>query len=154
MSAAVEFLLNKASAAEIAEHLLRCDVDFVAALIARVKIEDYAEKIATKAIRFEAWIGGTLVGMVAVYCNDQEHRIAYITNVSVLREWMGKGIAGRLVAQCTEHAKASGMRQVSLEVASDNAPAIKLYEKSGFIVGKANVPFVSMNLVFERHERA
>ncbi len=156
MSAAVEYLLNKASEAQIAEHLSRCDADFVPPLSGRVEINDYAQKIASKATRFEAWSGGTLVGLVAAYCNDQEKRIAYITSVSVLREWTGKGIAAHLMSQCVEHAKASGMRQISLEVARDNTAAIKLYEENGFVVGKADASFVSMNLNLqsgEEHEQ-
>jgi ribosomal protein S18 acetylase RimI-like enzyme len=154
MSAEIEYLSNKASETEIAKHLLRCDVDFVPPLKNRVEINGYAKKLANKATRFEAWSGGTLVGLVAAYCNDQETRVAYITSVSVLREWVGKGIAANLVSQCIEHAKASGMRQISLEVASDNTPAIKLYEKSGFVAGKADVPFVTMNLSLESGGRA
>ena len=146
MSAAVKYFSNKATNAEITGHLLRCDADFVPPLSDRVEIEGYSQKIASKATRFEAWSDDTLVGLVAAYCNDQEKCIAYITSVSVLKEWTGKGIAARLMSQCVEHAKASGMRQISLEVAGDNIPAIKLYEKSGFVAGKANTPFVSMNL--------
>ena len=146
MSELVEYDLNKASEAEIAEHLLCCDADFVPSLSSRVEINDYARKIAGKATRFEAWSGGMLVGLVAAYCNDQEKHIAYITSVSVLREWMGKGIAANLMKQCIEHAETSGMWQISLEVASDNTPAIKLYEKSGFVAGKVNAPFVTMEL--------
>lgn len=152
MNASIEFLLNTASAAQIAEHLLRCDADFVPPLSGRVEIGDYAQKIASKATRFEAWSGGTLVGLVAAYCNDQENRIAYITSVSVLRAWTSNGIAGRLVGQCVEHAKTSGMRQISLEVSVENTPTIKLYEKSGFVAGKADAPFVTMNLYLERGE--
>lgn len=155
MSATVEFLLNKASAVQITEHLLCCDADFVPPLSGRVEIRDYAKKIASKATRFEAWSGGIPVGLVAAYCNDQENRIAYITSVSVLKEWTRKGIAAGLVGQCVEHAKVSGMRQISLAVAADNTPAIKLYEKRGFIVSKANGPFVGMNLYLksgEEHE--
>jgi ribosomal protein S18 acetylase RimI-like enzyme len=152
MSVAVEYLSNKASEAEIAEHLSRCDADFVPPLSGRAEIKDYAKKIVSKATRFEAWSGGTLVGLVAAYCNDQENRIAYITSVSVLRAWTSKGIAARLVGQCVEHAKVSGMRQISLEVAADNTLAIKLYEKSGFIVSKANGPFVGMNLYLKSEE--
>jgi ribosomal protein S18 acetylase RimI-like enzyme len=117
---------------------------------------DYVKKIASKATRFEAWSGGTLIGLVAAYCNDQEKRIAYITSVSLLREWTGKGIAARLINQCIEHARGLGMRQIGLEVASNNTPAIKLYEKYGFIASKATPPFISMNLYFksgEEHER-
>lgn len=156
MSAAVEYLSNKATAAEIVEHLSCCDTDFVPSLSGRVEIDDYAKKIATKTMRFEAWSGGTLVGLVAAYCNDREKRIAYITSVSVLKAWTGKGIAEKLMKLCVEHAKASGMRQISLEVASDNTPAIKLYEKSCFVAGKANAPFITMDLYLksgEEHEQ-
>jgi len=146
MSLAVEYQLNKASAAEIAEHLSCCNKDFVPPLSARVEIKGYAKKIVSKATRFEAWRGGTLVGLVAAYCNDQENHIAYITSVSVLRGWTGNGIAVRLMILCVEYAKACDMRQISLEGASDNVPAIKLYEKSGFITSKSNALFISMNL--------
>jgi len=152
MRAVVEYLMNKASEAEIAEHLSRCDADFVPPLSDRVGINDYAKKIASKATRFEAWSGGTLVGLVAAYCNDREKGIAYITSVSVLREWIGKGNSARLISQCIEHAKVAGMRQISLEVASDNAPAIRLYEKNGFVAGNANASFVSMDLYLKSGE--
>jgi len=152
MNATIGYLLNKASVAQIAEHLSRCDADFVPPLGGRVEIGDYAGKIASKATRFEAWSRGTLVGLVAAYCNDRDKRIAYITSVSVLREWTGKGIAAHLLSQCVEHAKASGMRQISLEVAGGNAPAIKLYEESGFIAGRADASLVTMVLTFENGE--
>lgn len=152
MSAAPKYRSNRASEGEIAEHLSRCDANFVPPLSARVEIGEYAKKLASKAVRFEAWSGDTLVGLVAAYCNDQERRIAYISSVSVLKEWMGKGIAARLTSLCIAHAKASGMRQISLEVADDNKPAIKLYEKNGFVAGKAIAPFVTMNLYFRERE--
>ena len=146
MNAPIDYLLNKASAAQIAEHLVLCDADFMPPLSGRVEIKDYAQKIAGKATRFEAWSGGTLIGLVAAYCNDQERRIAYITSVSVLKAWAGKGVAAHLMNQCIEHATASGLRQVSLEVASDNTTAIRLYERRGFITGNVTAPFVDMNL--------
>jgi len=148
MSAALAYLSNTASAAQIAEHLSRCDADFVPRLSARVDIGDYARKIASRAMQFEAWSDGTLVGLIAAYCDDQEKRIAYITSVSVLKEWMGKGIAARLVSHCVAHAKVSGMRQISLEVASDNTLAIKLYKRSGFTAGETHASSISMNLYF------
>lgn len=152
MSAAVEYFLNKASEAEIAEHLACCDANFVPPLSGRLEINDYAKKIARQATRFEAWSGGTMVGLVAAYCNDQEKRIAYITSVSVLKEWMSKGIAMNLVKRFIAHAKTSGTRQINLEVASNNKAAINLYEKSGFVVGKANAPFLAMGMFLESVE--
>ncbi len=138
--------MNKASAAEIAEHLARCDANFVPLLSGRVEINSYAQKIASFATRFEAWSDGTLVGLVAAYCNDHEKRIAYITSISVLKEWAGKGIATCLMSRCIEYAQTLGMRQVSLEVAQENAPAISLYEKNGFVRGRENAPLASMHL--------
>lgn len=152
MSAAVLFLSNKASVAEIAEHLSRCDASFVPPLSDRVVISDYAQKLANNATLFEAWTGDTLVGLVAAYCNDQEKRIAYITSVSVLNEWVGKGIAAYLMNQCIKYAKTSGMLQIRLEVASTNAPAIKLYMKSGFVADKSDMSSISMNLYFESRD--
>jgi ribosomal protein S18 acetylase RimI-like enzyme len=156
MSATVEYLLNHASAAEIAKHLSRCDADFVPPLNSRIEIKDYAAKITGKAMRFEAWSGGKMIGLVAAYCNDQKNRIAYITSVSLLKEWTGKGIAAHLLHQCIEHAKASGMQKIGLEVASNNTSALKLYEKSGFATGKVDAAFVTMSLYLksgEEHER-
>lgn len=146
MTAAVEYRLNTASEAEIVEHLSRCDAAFVPTLSGRVEINGYAKKIASNAMRFEALVGDSLVGLVAAYCNDQDKGIAYITSVSVLREWMGNGIAACLMKQCIEHVKASGILQISLEVSRDNTPAISLYEKSGFVAGNTNGPLVSMHL--------
>lgn len=142
----VEYRLNVATSDEIAKHLRKSDADFVPPLSERVEISDYANKIVSKATRFEAWSAGTLIGLVAAYNNDMEARIAHITSVSVIRERMGKGIASRLMVQCIEHAKSCGMRLISLEVAKSNAPAIKLYEKYGFIANDAKTPMARMEL--------
>lgn len=146
MSDSIRYLTNDASEAVIAEHLSQCDVDFVPPLSTRVEIGAYSRKIASKATRFEAWAGDRMVGLVAAYCNDQQTRCAYITSVSVLREWAGKGIAAHLLKRCIEHAKASNMCRISLEVASGNISAIELYRKRGFVLGRANTPFVTMHL--------
>lgn len=155
MSEAIEYLLNNASEAEIAKHLARCDADFIPPLSGRVEINCYAKKIMSKATRFEAWSGGVLIGLVAAYYNDQNSRMAFITSVSILREWTGKGITMQLMSQCIKRAKETGMRQISLKVASANTSAIKLYKKNGFVLGEAESPFVSMNRYLtsgEEHE--
>lgn len=156
MSAAVEYRSNLATAVQIAEHLLLCDADFIPPLSGRVDIRSYAAKIADKAMRFEAWADGVLVGLVAAYCNDREGGVAYITSVSVLKAWSGKGIAALMMESCIQHARASGLRQARLEVAQNNGPAIRLYEKIGFVADTAQAPFVVMNLNLkngEEHEQ-
>lgn len=150
MSASVDYLLNKASAAQIAAHLHGCDGDFIPPLSTRVDLDDYAHKLSGKATRFEAWSDNTLVGLVAAYCNDQTQRVAYITSVSLLKPWSGQGVAARLVSQCIQHARDAGMHQISLEVAQDNEPALKLYAKHGFTTSRTNGPFIGMNLSLTR----
>ena len=152
MNTSIEFLLNTASAAQIAEHLRSCDSDFLPPLHDRVEIRDYAQKIVSKATRFEAWSDSKLIGLVATYCNDQMQHIAYLTSVSVLRTWTSQGIAAYLVNQCIEHTKTIGMRLITLEVAEQNRPAIKLYQKYGFIISRTNEPFLRMDLYFKRGE--
>ena len=146
MNEQVEFGLNKASKAELAQHLLACDANFIPQLSYRVDIEKYAEKIAQSAMRFEAWFDGKLVGLVATYFNDKEKKCAFITSVSVLQEWGGRGLASQLMERCIKHAKLTNMKQLSLEVASNNHIAIKLYERNGFSASKAESSFISMNL--------
>ena len=147
MSVEIEYLSNHASEAQIAQHLSQCDADFVPPLNTRIDINDYANKIVRKAVRFEAWSDSVLIGFVAVYCNDHQARIGYITSVSILKAWTKKGIAAHLMEQYVMHVKSSGMHEISLEVASDNAPAIRLYEKNGFVAGRTNSSFVTMNRV-------
>src|SRR5262249_46614431 len=74
------------------------------------------------------------------------------TNVSVLKEWSGKGIAGDLLKWCVEHVKAMGMRQVNLKVAIDNTVAIRLYEQNGFVARKLDAPFTTMNLCLKSEQ--
>jgi ribosomal protein S18 acetylase RimI-like enzyme len=146
MTSSIQYRLNEASELEIRRHLLECDPDFVPALSSRVDIASYAHRISTKATRFEAWHEDSLVGLVAAYCNDADSRIAYVTSVSVLRGWMGRGIASQMMTRCLEHARASAMTAVKLEVAQANAAAIRLYEDKGFVADQASPPFVTMTL--------
>jgi ribosomal-protein-alanine N-acetyltransferase len=124
--------LNTADGAAVATHLAHCDADFIPALSSRVKIAEYANKIAGRATRFEAWYGETLVGLVAAYFGTGEARVVHITNVSVLRERSGHGIAAALMRRCLERAKEQGIGRITLEVGEKNAPALRLYEKFGF----------------------
>jgi GNAT superfamily N-acetyltransferase len=142
----VKYHCNKASATEIAEHLSCCDSDFIPSLSQRTRIGEYADKISVRAVRFEAWSGERLVGLVAAYCNDRENRTAFITSVSVAKAWTGRGIATMLMTKCIEYARADGMGQIGLEVDNQNAPALRVYDKFGFVVSKANGVSVMLNL--------
>jgi ribosomal protein S18 acetylase RimI-like enzyme len=152
MTESVSYRVSAATAGEIAAHLRACDSMFEPALSARVEIDGYAGKIASQAIRFEAWAGGRLIGLVAVYANDRERGLAFITNVSIHGDWTGRGIAMRLMHDCAEYAKLQKMRGIDLEVASSQRAAIGLYEKCGFTAAAVHGASLSMHLDLETAE--
>lgn len=146
MSRQVEFCMNHATEAEIANHLSHCDADFVPSLSGRVDIGGYAHKIAAKATRFEAWVEGVLVGLMAAYCNDSERRVAFITSVSVLHGWQGRSIASQMMERCIRYVKELGFARIELEVDNENLGAANLYEKMGFVINRACDRTVIMHL--------
>ena len=137
---------NEASEAEVIAHLRRCDTDFMPPLSNRIEIDSYAAKIVSNANRLEAWADGNLIGLVAIYCNDQKDFLAYITNVSVQKEWVGKGVGSSLTQQGIKFAKKLGAKKICLEVDRNNIQAIALYKKIGFTSEKVSGTDIFMNL--------
>lgn len=131
------FTQGKASVAQIAAHLHACDAVFEPPLSDRVDIAAYADKIAAKAGRFEAWAGDELAGLLAAYCNAPDRGTAFVTSVSVLPAWQDRGMASCLLENCIAHVRELGFSRIELEVGGNNEAAITLYEKHGFsAIGK------------------
>ena len=97
-----------------------------------VDIEAYSHKIADNAITFEAWENNILIGLIAAYFNDLKNKAGFITNVSVLPEYQGKGIAKKLLVSTLEYGKLLGFGKIRLEVNWDNTSALNLYLRTGF----------------------
>lgn len=129
---AIQFKVNSATASNIFDHLNECDADFVPVLSTRVDLKAYAEKLQGKAVNFEAWLEGFLVGLIAGYANDPKLETVFITNVSVIKKMMGNGIASKLLEQLLTYAAEKGFSKVGLEVNKNNLAAIGFYERSGF----------------------
>ena len=56
-----------------------------------------------------------------------------IDNVAVLPEYRNLGIAGKLMNELLNTAREAGAEEFTLEVRVSNAPAIKVYERAGFV---------------------
>ena len=128
----IEYKIKSASESEIFTHLQKCNNDFIPPLDKKVNIRDYSKKIAEKAITFEAWNEKILVGLIAAYFNDAENIMGFITNVSTLKEYHGKGIASELLKMCMDYSKNNNFKEIFLEVSDKNSGAIHLYNKNGF----------------------
>lgn len=146
MSAALSMRRDSADAARIESLLRRCDTSFVPPLSHRVDLAGYAAKLAAHARLLEAWEGGDLAGLVAIYCNDKPDGIAFVSNVSVAPTHTRRGIAGRLLDEALALARAEGMREARLEVGNMNAAAIALYRKHGFAQDEAQGGMLRMSL--------
>jgi ribosomal protein S18 acetylase RimI-like enzyme len=135
----IEFREGGASVEDIHAHLAACDMHYSPRLSFKVDIDRYSRKMSTNARTFEAWSGRVLVGLVAAYLNDRESRAGFITNVSVVREFVGRGIASVLLDRCLRKAGNEGMTKVRLEVGTQSDGAIHLYRNFGFSeIGRTN----------------
>lgn len=134
----VEVIQNRATAEHVAILLTACDQDFSPPLSERQDITAYAQRIFTQAERFECWDAGQLIGLVAIYCNDPQKRLAFITNVSVLAHYRGQGIADALLQAAIAHAQKQEIFEIALEVDLRAAAAQALYKKHGFSLADQN----------------
>ena len=130
----VIFDTNRSRTSDIVSHLLACDEKFVLKLNESVSIPSYSKKLVSYAVRFEAWSNKTLIGLVAGYMNDFKSLNSFITNVSVLPNWYGMGIAENLLRNYLYFVADSGFVCVMLNVDSRNKRALSLYKKFGFLV--------------------
>src|SRR5437763_6761786 len=127
----LQYRRDTATTADVHAHLARCDADFTPPLSARLDLGDYAAKLVKRAARFEAWDEGRLVGLVAAYVTPGAPE-AFISHVSVVSELRGRGVAAALVGDCIDRARRSGAATLTLEVATADRAAGRLYEKLGF----------------------
>ncbi len=75
--------------------------------------------------------GGTIVGD-AIVAFRRGSRKARLYSLAIEPALAGRGLGRELLAACEDEARARGSTLLQLEVRSDNASAIRLYERSGY----------------------
>ncbi len=143
----IKYHINNSTYNDVYEHLNECSNEFVPKLDSYVDIESYSDKIVNKSIRFEAFYGTKLVGLIAVYIGDD---LGFITNVSIDPEFHGIGLSKRLLNLCIENVNKGG-KKIKLEVNKDNLRAISFYIKNGFGVINTGINNLTMELKLERN---
>ena len=96
-------------------------------------ITHYAEDPGS--IMITAFSGVELVGNASLSCvmDRQKTRHRATFGMAILRPHWGQGLGRKLLTELIDCAKAAGYEQLELEVASENATAIALYESLGFV---------------------
>ncbi len=108
--------------------------------IARIEKECFSSPWSEEGLRseltnegahfFTAKKNGKVAGYMGMHIVLDE---CYIANVAVSTDFRRKGIADALLHFAEETARDKGCSFISLEVRVSNSPAIKLYEKHGYI---------------------
>ncbi|MGI9247341.1 MAG: GNAT family N-acetyltransferase [Steroidobacteraceae bacterium] len=92
------------------------------------------ESLREGAIHLVALIADEVVG----WCDLRPKaavmlRHSAVLGMGVVAEWRGQGLGTRLLASALDMADARGIRRSELVVRADNAPAIALYRRFGFV---------------------
>ncbi|GAA6203347.1 GNAT family N-acetyltransferase [Thalassotalea sp. SU-HH00458] len=132
MNPKLMFKQNVSNENDVAVHFELCEKSFTNDISLRTSLTGYIEKIVSKSFRFEAWDNRKLIGLIAVYINFDSF-CGYITNVSVIKECNGLGVAKSLLKECCNQLIQQGITELSLEVKTTNTKAIGLYTKFGFV---------------------
>ena len=120
--------------------------------------EEYLRRQSGSAdnAQYLAWADGEIIGTSSL--NRLPRRMSHRGEfgISVRRSWWGSGAAPALMEKILDFAGENGFEPIGLDVRSDNARAIRLYEKFGFRklytcpaffkIGEQYVDFDRMNL--------
>jgi len=94
-----------------------------------------------------AWAGDQVVGQVRSYIDPVENerwqrKRGWTEDISTVREWRRKGIAGALICASLCRLRERGMTEAALEVDTENLTgAFRLYESLGFVRTRLEVFF-------------
>ena len=147
------YTINHAKNEDIEKQLLQCSKLFSPALDTYVSIPDYSKKIRENAVTVEAWHSDELIGLVACYLNNDRTHEGYITNVSVIHDYQGKGVAKKLIKNTIEEALNKKFKTLNLEVEVNNKWAIGLYRRSGFVLnGRLGSKYLMINRLLEKKD--
>ncbi len=91
------------------------------------------DKIDKYAVFFVSYEKGEVAGYAAMYNNDIDTRIAYITMIGVRDRYQRRHIGSELMFYCVKAARKKQMKAIRLEVLNTNKKAIDFYENLGFV---------------------
>jgi RimJ/RimL family protein N-acetyltransferase len=113
------------------------DLEAVVALVAEVdrgRGEEFDEaafrSLIAEAVLFVAEADGGIVGNLGIHGIDG---VSASIGMSVATAWRRRGVGTALIEAAAEWARAHTLGRLTLEVLADNAAALALYRKVGFV---------------------
>lgn len=121
---------------QIVQLLNQISDDFEPPLAATIDIPAYADKMVEKSTIFSIIESGLLIGMMSVYCNDIEKKIAFGTMLAVAKGHRVYGVGPNLIKMTLDYLRKYGFEKFSLEIYKTNPRVITLYKRMGFTQAK------------------
>jgi len=103
-------------------------------------IKKLSGKFAKKGVCYVVCVGNIISGFVAFYVNDYKTYKGYLSIIVVKKDYQGLGFGALLLDVVLSTCKKKGMRELLLEVDSNNDSAILFYNKRGFIINESKTP--------------
>lgn len=118
---------------ELKQSLREIDHDFVPSLSERVNIDEYAERMLSRAkFLIERDQNAVIKGIVAVYVDEEKSPNGFITHVATHKDYRNQGVAKRLVTRTMDYCRKAG--KTGIDLCTYNPVALSLYQKMGFEV--------------------
>lgn len=94
-----------------------------------------AKTESSNEIEIVAVVDGKIAGTAGIDAVGNKYKTKHRAEfgIGIAKEFWGLGLGRALTEACIECAKEAGYTQLELEVVSDNASAISLYKKVGFV---------------------
>jgi ribosomal protein S18 acetylase RimI-like enzyme len=93
----------------------------------------YFEKRMLELGKYIGWYeGNRLIAAAGVHVYAPQYGVAVLGNIATDPEFRGRGLATRLTSVLTEELAGEGLT-LCLNVAKSNSPAVRCYEKVGFV---------------------
>jgi len=111
----------------------------------KMTLEDYVDKITTKANIITDVKNDDFRGFIAFYDNDNKSRVGFLSFLAVSKSFEGLGIASHLINKAITILQEKNFVEFKLEVSKKNINAIKFYTKFGFEVIENKLDRFSMS---------
>lgn len=103
-------------------------------------LKKLSHKYAENGVCYVVSVGGVVSGFVACYVNDRETFKGFLSIIVIKKEYQGLGLGALLLDVVFATCKQETIRELLLEVDSNNDLAIKFYKRRGFIIKESKSP--------------
>ena len=94
------------------------------------------EKTASaNEIEIVAFVDGEVAGTAGIEAVGSKYKVRHRSEfgISILRKYWGLGLGRALMQACIQCAREAGYAQLELTVVAENARAVELYKRAGFV---------------------